>query len=620
MKRLACVFALLAVACGGSSAADKTAPATTTVAEPAPPPAAEPARNEQLNAFFEEVFQRDLARSPMRQTYLGVKSEAWAEWDDISDERAREDLELAKADLERLRTFDPATLNAEDRLSYRLFEYDTERDIAGFEWRFHSYPVNQMFGMHSWVPAFLMNFHRVDTREDAEAYISRLEKLEELFAQLEVNLKVRQDKGILPPKFVFPMVLDDSKNIITGAPFDKSGADSDLWADLERKVEALEIDEAAKAVLLERARKALLESVKPAYQSLVALLKEQEKLATTDDGAWKLPDGAAFYDHALQRTTTTELGAAEIHEIGLRETERIHEEMRTIMKQVGFEGTLQEFFVHMRTNPEFILSNDDAGRAAYLKLAEDYVAGITPRLDELFITKPKAPLVVKRVEPYREKSAGKAFYNGPTPDGSRPGIFYANLHDMAEMPTYQLEALVYHEGIPGHHMQTAISYEQEDLPSFRRFSGYTAYNEGWGLYSELVPKEMGFYQDPYSDFGRLAMELWRAGRLVVDTGIHHQKWTRQQAIDWLIANTPNPEGDAVKAIERYIVMPSQATAYKIGMLKILELRERGQAELGERFDIRAFHEVVLTSGPVPLTILEEQVEAWLERERPKGSR
>jgi uncharacterized protein (DUF885 family) len=294
--------------------------------------------------------------------------------------------------------------------------------------------------------------------------------------------------------------------------------------------------------------------------------------------------------------------------------------MSAIMKKVGFEGTLQEFFAHMRTNPDFILSNDDAGRAAYLKMAEDYVAGITPRLDELFITMPKAPLVVKRVEPYREKSAGKAFYNGPTPDGSRPGIFYANLHDMADMPTYQLEALVYHEGLPGHHMQTAIAYEQENLPSFRRFSGYTAYNEGWGLYSELVPKEMGFYRDPYSDFGRLAMELWRAGRLVVDTGIHHQKWTRQQAIDWLIANTPNPEGDAIKAIERYIVMPSQATAYKIGMLKILELRERARAALGDRFDIRAFHEVVLTSGAVPLTVLEEQVEAWLDRERTKAPR
>jgi uncharacterized protein (DUF885 family) len=620
MKRLACVFALLAVACGGSSASDRSPPApTTTVAEPAPP-AAEPARNEELNAFFEEVFQRDLARSPMRQTYLGVKSEAWAEWDDISDERAREDHELARADLERLRTFDPASLDAEDRLSYRLFEYDTERDLAGFEWRFHSYPVNQMFGLHSWVPAFLMNFHRIDTREDAEAYISRLEKLKDLFAQLEVNLRARQDKGILPPKFVFPMVIDDSKNIITGAPFDKSGTDSDLYADIKRKVEALDLDEAARAELLARARKALLESVKPAYQSLIALLEQQAKLATTDDGAWKLPDGPAFYDFALQRTTTTELDAAEIHAIGLRETERIHDEMSAIMKKVGFEGTLQEFFAHMRTNPDFILSNDDAGRAAYLKMAEDYVAGITPRLDELFITMPKAPLVVKRVEPYREKSAGKAFYNGPTPDGSRPGIFYANLHDMADMPTYQLEALVYHEGLPGHHMQTAIAYEQENLPSFRRFSGYTAYNEGWGLYSELVPKEMGFYRDPYSDFGRLAMELWRAGRLVVDTGIHHQKWTRQQAIDWLIANTPNPEGDAIKAIERYIVMPSQATAYKIGMLKILELRERARAALGDRFDIRAFHEVVLTSGAVPLTVLEEQVEAWLDRERTKAPR
>lgn len=610
MKRLACVLPLLTFACGGSGSAERPASPVTPPAEASAPVAG---RSAELNAFFEEVFERDMARSPMYQTYLGFKTEAYGDWDDISDARAREDHALARADLERLRGFDAASLSREDRLSYRLFEYETEREIAGFQWRFHSYPVNQMHGMHSSVPSFLMNFHAIATVEDAEAYLTRLEKLKDLFAQLEVNMKARQDKGILPPKFVFPMTIDDCRNIISGAPFDDAKTDSDLLGDFRRKVEALQLDDAARTELLARAERALLESVKPAYESLIALLEDQAKLATTEDGAWKLPDGAAYYEFALARTTTTELSAAEIHDIGLREVDRIHDEMRAIMKTVGFEGSLPEFFTAMRTDPRFILSSDDAGREAYLEQARTYVAGISARLDELFITKPKAPLVVKRVEPYREKSAGKAFYNGPTPDGSRPGIFYANLHDMNDMPTYQLEALVYHEGIPGHHMQTSISYEQGDLPSFRRFSHYTAYGEGWGLYSELVPKELGFYQDPYSDFGRLAMELWRAGRLVVDTGIHAQRWPRQQAIDWLIANTPNPEGDAIKAIERYIVMPSQATAYKIGMLKILELREQARTALGDRFDIRAFHELVLTTGPVPLTVLEEQVAAWIER-------
>jgi uncharacterized protein (DUF885 family) len=219
--------------------------------------------------------------------------------------------------------------------------------------------------------------------------------------------------------------------------------------------------------------------------------------------------------------------------------------------------------------------------------------------------------VVKAVEPFREASPGKAFYNRPAPDGSRPGTYYANLYRMRDMPIYQMEALAYHEGIPGHHMQIAIALELEDVPMFRKWSSYTAYSEGWGLYTEYLPKEYGFYADPYSDFGRLAMELWRACRLVVDTGLHHKRWTREEAIDYLATNSPNPQGDVVKAIERYIVMPGQATAYKIGMIKILELREKAMTALGERFDIREFHDVVLKNGPVPLAVLETLVNEYI---------
>jgi uncharacterized protein (DUF885 family) len=232
-------------------------------------------------------------------------------------------------------------------------------------------------------------------------------------------------------------------------------------------------------------------------------------------------------------------------------------------------------------------------------------------LPNVFNTFPQADMVVKAVEPFREKAAGKAFYQRPAPDGSRPGVYYANLYRMQDMPLYQMEALAYHEGIPGHHMQLAISQELTGIPKFRKYGGFTAYTEGWGLYSKFLPKEMGFYEDPYSDFGRLAMELWRAARLVVDTGLHEKKWTREDAINYLLENTPNPEGDCRKAIERYIVMPGQATAYKIGMIKILELREDAKARLGDAFDIRDFHDVVLKDGPVPLQILEENVEVWI---------
>ena len=305
------------------------------------------------------------------------------------------------------------------------------------------------------------------------------------------------------------------------------------------------------------------------------------------------------------------LTAEEIHQIGLDEVARIHGEMRAIMNQVGFEGDLQAFFEFMRTDEQFYYPNTDEGKEAYLARAVAVIDDMRERLDGLFITKPKSEMIVKRVEAFRENSAGTAFYQPPAPDGSRPGTYYANLFNMKNMPKYQLEALAYHEGIPGHHMQIALSIESEGLPKFRKHGFQTAYTEGWGLYCEQVPKELGLYKDPYSDFGRLAMELWRACRLVVDTGIHYKKWTREQGIDYYKSNTPDSERDCIRMVERHIVMASQATAYKVGMLKILELREKAKAILGEKFDIREFHEVILTNGAVPLDILEELIDEYI---------
>jgi uncharacterized protein (DUF885 family) len=365
--------------------------------------------------------------------------------------------------------------------------------------------------------------------------------------------------------------------------------------------------------LLGDAKKALTDSLKPAYEKLIATLQDLERRATDDAGVWKFPDGAAFYEYALRRTTTTDLTASQIHELGLKEVARIQDEMRKIKDKVGFKGDLPAFFKFMREDPQFYLPDTDEGRAKYLARAVQIVDDMKKRLDELFITKPKGDIVVKAVEKFREQSAGKAFYQQPAPDGSRPGMFYVNLRHLADNPTYELESLAHHEGIPGHHMQIAIAQEFTGIPKFRKFGlRYTAYTEGWGLYSELTPKEIGFYQDPYSDFGRLSLELWRAGRLVTDTGLHAKRWTRDQAIKYLVENTPNTEADCVDSINRYIVMPSQATAYKIGMLKILELREKAKKELGSKFDIRQFHEVLLTNGAVPLDVLEQLVDRWIK--------
>ncbi|WP_346839278.1 DUF885 domain-containing protein [Microbulbifer sp. SAOS-129_SWC] len=593
------------------AAADKPAAQQTAADSTAKSTAGDPQAIADANQLFEDLFQQQLARSPEFETALGIKKD-YDKWDDLSDAFAAETHALNQRQLAQLQKLDPAKLDDATRLSLELYKRNLQMDIKGYKWRLYNYPVNQMFGTHSSVPSLLINQHRIDDVSDARAYIARLNALPTLFDQLIAGLKERADKGIIAPKFVFPYVISDSKNLISGAPYD-DGKDNTLFADFKGKVAKLEIDQAQKDQLIADAKQALLESTEPAYQHLISYLGELEKKATTDDGAWKFPDGNDFYDFALKRTTTTDLTADQIHTIGLKEVKRIHGEMRGIMKEVGFKGTLQDFFKFMRTDKQFYYPNTDAGRQRYLKEATALIDNMKEHLPELFLTLPKADLVVKAVEPYREKSAGKAFYERPAPDGSRPGIYYANLYNMADMPTYQMAALAYHEGIPGHHMQISIAQELKGIPKFRKFGGYTAYVEGWGLYSEFVPKEMGFYKDPYSDFGRLAMELWRACRLVVDTGIHRKKWTREQAIDWLQENTPNPHGDVVKAIERYIVMPSQATAYKIGMLKILELRAKAKKELGDQFDIRAFHDTILANGAVPLDVLEELVDQWIAK-------
>ena len=564
---------------------------------------------EKANALFEEIFMDGVMRSPVYQTYMGIKKD-YDKWDDDSEASALEDLEITKKNLARLTAIDRSKLDANTQVSYDLMQQSLENDIADFKWRYHNYPVNQMFGTHSMVPAFLINQHQITSVEDAKAYISRLNGVTKVFDQLIDSLEIRAQKGIIAPKFVFPHVIESSKNIIKGAPFEK-GDDSTLLADFKRKVNKLEIADSEKAALINEATEALKTAIKPSYNKLINYLAKLEKKADTRDGAWKFSEGEAFFNNALARTTTTDLTAKEIHQIGLAEVARIHDEMREIKDKVGFKGDLKAFMEFMKTDKQFYLPNTDEGKEKYLKDATAMIDNMKSRLDELFIVKPKADMIVKRVEAFREKAAGKAFYQQPAPDGSRPGIYYANLYDMEAMPTYQMEALAYHEGIPGHHMQIAIAQELEGVPKFRKFGGYTAYIEGWGLYSELVPKEMGLYEDPYSDFGRLAMELWRACRLVVDTGIHAMKWTRQEGIDYYVNNTPNAKSDGVKMVERHIVMPSQATAYKVGMLKILELREDAKKELGDKFDIRQFHDVVLKNGPVPLNVLEKFVDEWV---------
>ena len=610
----ASALALVACEAGTERASTATdAPAVAAPMDASVDASAEADVNARLDAWFEETFMEGARRSPEFLAQLGMR-ERMDEWNDPSRAAELEDLEFTRRKLEELRaSFDPEELDDERRLSYDLWVRTAERQLDGDRWHAHRYPFNQMFGAQSRPGPFLMNQHRITNVEDAESYIARLEGIDEVMDTIVARARASAEAGIMPPKFVYDHVLRDSRNMLSGAPFedDPDAELNILLADFEKKVEALDIDEATKESLYERAIDALRTDVREGYETVIAEMERQQAVATTDDGVWKLPDGEAFYADMLELYTTTDMSADEIHELGLREVDRIHGEMREIMEEVGFDGDLQDFFEYLRTDPRFFYEDSDAGRQAYLDDAKAMIDTMEADLEEVFLFAPEAKLDVRKVEPFREQSAGKAFYNRPSMDGSRPGIYYANLYRITDMPTYQMEALAYHEGIPGHHMQFAVTQKLDGLPTFRKFSRYTAHSEGWGLYSEYLPKEMGYYEDPYSDFGRLAMELWRAGRLVVDTGLHHKKWSREEAIDYLKENTPNPEGDIVKAIERYIVMPGQATAYMVGKIKILDERERAREALGEDFDIREFHDVVLSSGPVPLDIMEANVDRYI---------
>jgi len=593
-----------------AEAANLAGNAAVSTALPLSGPESKP-NSPEMAKLFAEYDADQLALSPVSKSYRGIRDGDYGKWDDFSDANAIAGEHLLQAAAAAMQAqFDPGAMAAEDALSYRLFDAVAKRSAARFPFRKYEYIFDQMNGAQSWLPAFLINIHQVASHDDAAAYLERIDGLGAALDVLTAQSRMRADQGIMPPKWVYAYVISDIENLL------EAGADNAVLEDFAKKLAALHSDigrpnTGQPAITLAQAQLAWEKSAVPAYRRLLAEMQRQQAAAGDLDGVWRFAQGEAYYTALLANYTTTRLTAEEIHGIGLREVKRIHGEMGQIMQQVGFSGTLQEFFEHTRNGEEFFYD----ARDAYLADVSTKLAAMEAKLPEFFRTLPTDSLKVKPVEAFREKSAGKAFYQRPAPDGSRPGTYYVNLYNLKDMSKNELEALAYHEGLPGHHLQLSIQTGLGDVPAFRRFGGVTAYTEGWGLYSEELGKDMGFYQDPYSDFGRLGMELWRACRLVVDTGIHHKRWSRAEAIQYLTDNTPNPKGDIRKAIERYIVYPGQATAYMIGKLKIMELRARAQGKLGEDFDIRAFHDVILRTGPVPLSIMEENVDAWIAKKQ-----
>lgn len=598
-----------------------TAAAGLATAAPAWAQARDPKVAEQskaLTAFLDEQYEEEVQMSPEELTSQGRK-EQYDRLTDRSEAAADRQLAWRRQSVAKMKArFDPKMLDDAARTSFDMWAAELERAQLRNQWRRHRY-VFARGSAHVGLPNFLINFHRVDEPADMTAYVARIGLIDEALDQLLVRAKAGAAAGVRMPRFDYKQGLADVARVTRGAPFSE-GPDSPLFADVKKKTEALKaagkIDQARADAFVKAAAETMIGQMKPAYERLAAWLTED--MAKTPElaaGAHALPNGRAYYAAMLKLQTTTDMTADQIHDLGLSEVARIRGEMETLKTSVGFKGTLPEFFVFMRTDGRFYLPDTDEGRAEYLKRAEAFLAGMKAKLPQYFGILPKADLVVRRVEAFREIPGAAQHYFAGTPDGSRPGIYYSHLSDMKAMPTYQLENIAYHEGLPGHHMQISIAQELTGLPKFRTQYGYTAFSEGWGLYSEALPKEMGLYTDPYSDFGRLSGEIWRAIRLVVDTGIHHKGWSEEQAVEYFKTNSAQPEAAIRAEIQRYILNPGQATAYKVGMLKFQALRDESRRALGPKFDYRKFHDVALGGGSLPLPVLEANVKRWIASQK-----
>jgi uncharacterized protein (DUF885 family) len=572
-----------------------------------------------LNLFYEKVFAEVIFTEPELLTQLGLVEQfgITSHNGKLSDESPAHQqmvFDRWEKDLQQLHEYPLDRQSPSQKLSTHILDWYVKDQVEGEKWQFHNYPVNQLFGVQNQYPSFMANLHPLFNARDCEYYIMRLDGLPKKFDQTLDSLKVREQKQIIPPRFVVEEVLKEMNDFVA-----KPASENVLATSFkERAAKIDKLNDKQRTDFQQRVENEITTQVYPAYRKLIAYFQELLPKTTTDDGVWKLPNGDAFYAYALRSNTTTDTPPNEVHELGLREVARIETEMRAILDANGFAGQpIGTSMDKLGKDPRFLYSNDDKGRAdalaEYKRLIDNAVADSKARL---FNVAPKAQIEIRRVEPFKEATAPGAYYQGGAMDGSRPGIFYANLRDMNEVPKWGMPTLAYHEGVPGHHWQISIAQELTGLPQFRKVIPFTAYAEDWALYCEWLAKEAGWYdKDPFGDLGRLQAELFRAVRLVVDTGIHAKHWTREQAIAYMRDKTGMGEKEVKAEIERYIVNPGQACAYKVGMLKIQELRTRAQQQLGDKCDQREFHDTVLKNGALPLGILEEQVNDYIQKKK-----
>lgn len=565
-------------------------------------------RDDALRSFLDAAFDKQVALSPQTEASLGILRDQ-DRLDDRSDVARLRYVRLLESQRDHMRhRFPASTLGSEGQLNASLFEEKVDRARADFAWRSH-----ELFSIE-WGPgesaSFLTSRHKIGSVDDAENYIARLRDIERVLRELAERLDNQRQLGITPTARQMDRLLRPLQPYSAGAPFEE-GADGVLLADFKSKIATLKLPTEQEADLVARATKTLLTEVRRGRDRYRAAVDSIAARPRSSDGVWSLPDGAAYYAAALRQWTTTDMTADQIHRIGLEEVERIKREMNAVLRQGGFTAPLASFSELIRTDPRFHYSNDDAGRAQYLSDARRDLAKALAASPGFFRTLPKASIEVRAVEKWRENMP-TAFYDPASPDGTRPGVLYINMADLTQAQKVQLAALVHHEGVPGHHFQVALAQERTDLPKFRRFGlAYGAYNEGWALYAERLSDEMGLYEDADSRFGMLSLQMWRACRLVLDTGIHAKGWTRAQAIAYFESNSSMSHLDIEKEVDRYIALPGQATAYMIGQIRILDLRAHAQRTLGSRFDIRDFHDAVLRNGALPLDFLEAQINKWI---------
>jgi uncharacterized protein (DUF885 family) len=568
-----------------------------------------------INWFYTKLFFQFATESPELLTQLRLFEQAGirghnGQWGDASEANVDKQFAKLKTDFATFKSYDSGALKGQDKISYEVLDFYLKDKVDGETWRFHNLPISQHFGAQTTTPELMTQSQQINDATDAEHYVNRLETMPIKFDQILEGVKLRESKGILPMRFVLDKVVAQLQGYVA-----KGAKETSLYTAFKEKLAKLPdatMTSSEKTLWLGKAESAIEKKVIPNFKKIAAHFEALKTKVSSNDGVWSWPNGEQYYQYCIETNTTTKLTANELHSIGLVEVDRLKTQMIGILSKAGYnDGGIAQRVKKLSESPSQLYSDDDTGRAQILKDYQTIIDEIDGGLAPYFAVRPKAKVQVKRVEPSNEDSSAGAYYQPPPLDGSLPGRFYANLRNVKETPKFTMRTLAYHEAVPGHHFQIGIAQELKGLPIFRNVLGFTAYSEGWALYAEQLAAELGFQKDPLNDLGRLQAEMFRAVRLVVDTGIHSKRWTRERAIDYMIEHTGMPPSEVETEIERYFVDPGQALGYKVGMLKILELRERAKTAMGPKFDLKEFHNIVLANGALPLTVLERLVDEFI---------